>query len=145
MNRENQAALEAKGYVFEDAEDFLNLNPEEHMLVDLRLTLSRAIRKHRTRKGLTQRAVAEQMGTSQPRFANLESASQDVSLDAMFRAFFLLGGSLNEIPAGARTKAMRHAKAKSSKASATKSASHRRRAPEEEPVGSGSKFDSCRF
>jgi transcriptional regulator with XRE-family HTH domain len=137
MNPSKRAALEAKGYVFQDAEDFLGLTPEERMLVDLRLTLSRAIRKHRVRNGLTQRAVAERMGTSQPRFASIESAGQDVSLDLMFRAFFLLGGDLREIPAGARAKASRHAKTKSSRASDTKSASPKRRTKVEEPVGSG--------
>ena len=36
--------MEAAGYVFEDAEDFLELTSEERLLVELRVAVSRAVR-----------------------------------------------------------------------------------------------------
>jgi hypothetical protein len=44
MNKEKQKALEAAGWVFEDAEDFLELTAEERTIVEMRVQLSRAIR-----------------------------------------------------------------------------------------------------
>lgn len=136
MNASTRAALEAKGYVFEDAEDFLDLTPEERRLVDLRLALSRAIRKQREAKSLTQEAVAKLLGVSQPRYAIIESASQGVSLDAMVKAYFRLGGKLEVLPPGARRVASGHLERKSPKRS-TAQAPRRRAAAKKEPVGSG--------
>ena len=44
MNKQKQKALEAAGWVFEDAEDFLELTVEERAIVELRVQLSRTIR-----------------------------------------------------------------------------------------------------
>jgi hypothetical protein len=57
MNPEKRPALEAAGFVFEDAEDFLELTVEERRLVELRLAVSRAVRKHREQQKLTQGRV----------------------------------------------------------------------------------------
>ena len=46
MNKDKQRALEAAGFVFGDAEDFLELTPEEQELVELRIAVSRAVRAH---------------------------------------------------------------------------------------------------
>jgi hypothetical protein len=54
MNKEKRRALEAAGFIFEDAEDFLELTAEEHQLVGLRLVVSRAFRTRREQQHLTQ-------------------------------------------------------------------------------------------
>jgi predicted XRE-type DNA-binding protein len=97
MNREKQQALEAAGFVFEDAEDFLELTVEERRLVDLRFAVSRAVRARREQQHLTQEQVARKLKSSQSRVAKLEAGSADVSLDLMFRALFALGGSVKEL------------------------------------------------
>jgi len=97
MNREKRQALEAAGFVFEDAEDFLELTVEERRLVDLRLAVSRAIRARREQQHLTQEQVAKKLKSSQSRVAKMEAGATDVSLDLMFRGLFALGGSLEDL------------------------------------------------
>src|SRR5262249_55126107 len=96
MNEEKRRALEAAGFVFEDAEDFLELPAEERRLVDLRLAVSRAVRARRQQQRLTQEQLARKLKSSQSRVAKLEAGSADVSLDLMFRGLFALGGSLKD-------------------------------------------------
>ncbi len=43
LKMEKQKALESAGWVFEDAEDFLDLTAEERAIVEMRLQLSRAV------------------------------------------------------------------------------------------------------
>ena len=97
MNPEKRRALEAAGFVFEDAEDFLELTVEERRLVDLRLAVSRAVRARREQQHLTQEQVAKKLKSSQSRVAKMEAGAADVSLDLMFRALFALGGSVKEL------------------------------------------------
>ncbi|MGO9462789.1 MAG: helix-turn-helix transcriptional regulator [Isosphaeraceae bacterium] len=97
MNREKRRALEAAGFVFEDAEDFLELTIEERRLVDLRLAVSRAVRARREQQHLTQEQVAKKLKSSQSRVAKMEAGAIDVSLDLMFRGLFALGGSLEDL------------------------------------------------
>jgi predicted XRE-type DNA-binding protein len=97
MNKAKRKALEAAGFVFEDAEDFLELTVEERRLVDLRLAVSRAVRARRMQQNLTQEQVAKKLKSSQSRVAKMEAGSADVSLDLMFRALFALGGNVKEL------------------------------------------------
>jgi ribosome-binding protein aMBF1 (putative translation factor) len=96
MNREKRQALEAAGFVFEDAEDFLELTVEERRLVELRLAVSRAVRARREQHYLTQEQLATKLKPSQSRVAKLEAGERNVSLDLMFRGLFALGGSLED-------------------------------------------------
>ena len=97
MNSKERRAMEAAGYVFEDAEDFLELTPEERLLVELRVAVSRAVRSRREAQGLTQIQAAKKLKTSQPRLANIEAGSSGVTLDLMFRGLFALGGTLRDL------------------------------------------------
>ena len=97
MNKNQKQALEAAGFDFEDAEDFLKLTAEERKLVELRVAVSRSIRKRRERQHLTQADLAKRMKTSQPRIARIESGSRGVSLDLMFRGLFALGGTMKDV------------------------------------------------
>jgi predicted XRE-type DNA-binding protein len=97
MNNDKRRALEAAGFVFEDAEDFLELTPEERRLVELRLAVSRAVRARREQQHLTQEQVARKLKSSQSRVAKMEAGAPDVSLDLLFRGLFALGGSLKDL------------------------------------------------
>jgi predicted XRE-type DNA-binding protein len=97
MDKRKRKALEAAGWVFEDAEDFLELTPEERCLVELRVAISRDIRARREQQHMTQLQLAKKLKTSQPRVAKIEAASADVSLDLMFRSLFALGGTLRDL------------------------------------------------
>ena len=100
MNNEKRRALEAAGFVFEDAEDFLELTVEERRLVELRVAVSRALRARREQQQLTQEQVARKLKSSQSRVAKMEAGVPDVSLDLMFRGLFALGGSLKDLRLG---------------------------------------------
>jgi predicted XRE-type DNA-binding protein len=97
MNQHIRKSLEAAGYVFGNAEDFLELTAEERHLVELRLAVSRAVRARREQQGLTQAQVAKKLKTSQPRIARMEAGAADVSLDSMFKGLFALGGSMKDL------------------------------------------------
>jgi DNA-binding XRE family transcriptional regulator len=97
MNKEKRQALEAAGFIFEDAEDFLELTVEERRLVDLRIAVTRAVRARRERQHVTQEQLARKLKSSQSRIAKMEAGSADVSLDLMFRGLFALGGSLKDL------------------------------------------------
>jgi predicted XRE-type DNA-binding protein len=100
MNRAKRRALEAAGFVFEDAEDFLQLTLDERRLVELRLAVSRAVRARREQQHLTQEQLARRLKSSQSRVAKIEAGATDVSLDLMFRGLFALGGSLEDLRLG---------------------------------------------
>ena len=101
MDKKKREALEASGFRFGDAADFLGLTDEESRLVDLRLTVSRTIRRLRERQHITQQMLAAKLKSSQSRVAKIEAGSTDVSLDLLFRGLFALGGDLADLTASA--------------------------------------------
>jgi DNA-binding XRE family transcriptional regulator len=96
MDRKKREALEAAGWRFGDAADFLELSEDERREVDLRVALCRAVRRMRQEQHVTQEQLAVKLESSQSRVAKIE-AGVDVSLDLMFRAFFALGGRLMDL------------------------------------------------
>ncbi|MBI3411465.1 MAG: helix-turn-helix transcriptional regulator [Planctomycetes bacterium] len=97
MKREKQRKLEAAGFRFGDAEEFLELNDEERHLVELRVAVSRAVRALRQKQRLTQQQLAARLKSSQSRVAKLEAGAADISLDLMFRGLFAVGGRLADL------------------------------------------------
>jgi ribosome-binding protein aMBF1 (putative translation factor) len=97
MNREKRKALESAGFRIGDAEEFLGLDEEERRLVELRVSVSRCVRRLRQRRGLTQQQLAAKMKSSQSRIAKIEAAAADVSLDLLFRGLFAVGGRLGDV------------------------------------------------
>jgi DNA-binding XRE family transcriptional regulator len=104
MKAEKRKKLETAGFRVGNAEDFLELTPEERELVDLRLKVSRLVRTLREQRNMTQQQLAKQIASSQSRVAKLESGSSDVSLDLLFRGFFAVGGKLNAVTGAKSTK-----------------------------------------
>ncbi len=97
MNEEKRKALEAAGFRVGDAEDFLGLNEEERSLIELRMAVSRTIRRLRGVRKLTQQQLATRLKSSQSRVAKIEAAAADVSLDLLFRGLFAVGGRLADL------------------------------------------------
>jgi predicted XRE-type DNA-binding protein len=92
MKPAKQKALEAAGWRFGDAADFLGMDDQERQLLDVRVKLAIAIRREREAQHLTQAQLGERLKTSQPRVAKIERAASDVSLDQLVRAFTVVGG-----------------------------------------------------
>lgn len=91
--------LEKAGWSIGNAATFLELTPEEAAVVEMRIALSRSLKARRTAAGLTQMALARQLGSSQSRVAKLEAADSSVSLDLLIRALLALGASRKEVAA----------------------------------------------
>jgi len=94
MDSQKRKALEAAGWRFGDAADFLNMTDEERQLLDARVEAALAVRRQRLALKLSQKQLADRIKTSQPRIAKIERAAPDVSLDQILRAFAAAGGQI---------------------------------------------------
>jgi transcriptional regulator with XRE-family HTH domain len=94
MDIEKRKALEAAGWRFGDAADFLDLSNEERQLLDARIEAALAVRRQRKARNLSQKQLGSRIKTSQPRVAKIERAAADVSLDQILRAFAAAGGRI---------------------------------------------------
>jgi predicted XRE-type DNA-binding protein len=92
MHSAKRKALEAAGWKFGDAADFLELSDEERQLLEARVKLALAIRQQRKAHKLSQKDLGVRLRTSQPRVAKIERAAADVSMDQLVRAFAAAGG-----------------------------------------------------
>ncbi|MGH7226046.1 MAG: helix-turn-helix domain-containing protein [Gemmataceae bacterium] len=102
MDKRTRERLTAAGFRVCDAEDFLELSAEERQMVELRLQVSKAVRRRRQERALSQKQLAAKLKSSQSRIAKIEAAAADVSLDLSFRALFAAGGSLTDLLARRR-------------------------------------------
>ena len=103
MDSTKRKALTAAGFHVGDAKDFLGLTDEETRLVELRVALSRAVRRRRQEQCMTQQQLATRLKSSQSRIAKIESGAGDVSLDLMFRGLFAVGGGLADVASGKKS------------------------------------------
>lgn len=94
MDATKRKALEAAGWKFGDAADFLDLSLPERQLLDTRVALALAIRQQREATDLSQKELGVRLKTSQPRVARIERAASDVSLDQLVRALTAAGGQI---------------------------------------------------
>jgi transcriptional regulator with XRE-family HTH domain len=92
MDTVKRKALEAAGWRFGDAADFLGMTDEERQLLETRVEAALAVRRQRQARNLSQKQLAGLIKTSQPRIAKIERAAPDVSLDQILRAFAAAGG-----------------------------------------------------
>jgi transcriptional regulator with XRE-family HTH domain len=98
MDEAEKKRLEARGYWVGDYWEFLGLTEAEHQEIELRHSLYYAIKRLKTAKGLSRKALAKLTGATESSVTKLESGTTiGVSLDFMFRAFFALGGQLEDL------------------------------------------------
>jgi DNA-binding XRE family transcriptional regulator len=94
MDDQKRARLKAKGWVEVDVADWLGLDEAERRVIELRVSLVKAIKAHREATGITQAALAHRVGTAQPNIAKIEAGGIGVSLDLLMTVFFATGGKL---------------------------------------------------
>ena len=94
MDPAKRKALQAAGWKFGDAADFLGMDEEDRQLLDARVELALAVRRQRESRHLSQKELGAKLKTSQPRVAKIERAATDVSLDQLVRAFAAAGGKI---------------------------------------------------
>ena len=76
-------------------QDLLGLSDHEAAVVEIRVRLAERIRERRHAIGITQKQLAERIGSTQPRVARLEQA--DASIEMLIRALIALGADRREI------------------------------------------------
>ena len=89
--------LQAAGWKVGSAKDFLKLSDEEATLVELKLSLTDALKQARQKRHLSQIDLAQRMGSSQSRVAKIEAGDPSVSLDLIVRAFLATGATRQEL------------------------------------------------
>ncbi len=91
MDSKKRKKLEAKGWVFGDAGDFLGLTPEQVRFIDLKIALSQSLKSERIKQSVTQVELAKMLGSSQSRVAKMEASDPTVSVDLLLKALLTLG------------------------------------------------------
>ena len=97
MKRIRKQRLESAGWVVGDSAQFLQLSVEENRFIELKLALATGVRELRERRGLTQAALAQRLGSSQSRVAKMEAADRSVSLDLLMRSLLAIGATASDI------------------------------------------------
>ncbi len=97
MDKKKLQRLEAAGWKFGNAEDFLELSPSEAALVELRLRLSDKLKRRRQAMKMSQAAFAKALRSSQSRVAKMEANDATVSLDLLIRSLVGSGVTLQEL------------------------------------------------
>jgi DNA-binding XRE family transcriptional regulator len=97
MHSMQRKRLERAGWSIGGAAQFLQLTEEETRFVGMKLALAAGVRELRERRGLTQTALADRLGSSQSRVAKMEAGDCSVSLDLMVRSLLSIGASPSEI------------------------------------------------
>jgi len=88
MDRMRRKRLVRAGWNLGTGDQLLGLSHLESGLVATKLALGDVVRSLRQRRGLSQEALAERMGSSQSRVAKLEDGAPGASLDLYLRALF---------------------------------------------------------
>lgn len=97
MRAEKRKRLEAKGWKFGSPKELLGLSDEEAAYIELRLKLAEGLKARRSKKGMTQNALAKAVRSSQSRVAKMEAGDPTVSLDLLVKSLLALGASNREL------------------------------------------------
>jgi predicted XRE-type DNA-binding protein len=99
MDAAKRKRLEAKGWRFGTAKDFLQLNARDEAYIEMKMALAQALEVKRREKHLTQKQLAEVLKSSQPRVAMIEKGDSSVTLDLIVRALLALGAKPKKLAA----------------------------------------------
>ena len=97
MNNARLKKLQAAGWKVGSAKEFLKLTDEEALMVEVKLSLTNALRQARVKRHLSQVDLAQRMGSSQSRVAKIEAGDPTVSLDLIVRALLAAGATRQEL------------------------------------------------
>jgi DNA-binding XRE family transcriptional regulator len=96
MDEAKKKRLEAQGWKIGSTSEFLQLSPEESILIDIKLALSLNLKERRQRL-MTQAELAEKINSSQPRIAKAENGEDSVSIELLIRAMLATGATPQDI------------------------------------------------
>ena len=91
MTSRRKRALQAAGFRVGNVQEFLGLSDAEMHVVEIRVSLAKALRSVRQKRGLSQGEVAKLIGSSQARVATMENGGSGATLDLLVRTLVVLG------------------------------------------------------
>ena len=97
MEPTKRQKLEAAGWKVSTVAEFLDLSPEEIEMIEIRLSLSKSLKKLRKQEDLSQQKLAENINSSQSRVAKMEASDPSVSIDLLIKSLLALGATREEI------------------------------------------------
>jgi len=93
MDKKKKKALEVKGYKVGSVGELLGLSSEELEYIELKLSLSQALIRHRKQSKLTQAQLAKMLKSSQSRVAKMEKGDPSVSVDLLVKSLIAMGAN----------------------------------------------------
>ena len=96
MEKAKQARLEKKGWKTGSVADFLGLTPEEETLIEIKLALSRSL-KRRRESVMSLAELAEKLDATEPKLAKAESGDVSVPMELLVRAMLATGATAQDI------------------------------------------------
>ena len=97
MKAAKRKKLEKNGWKIGTPAKLLGLSLEEVEYIEVKLALSRALRKQRLIHKLTQVQAAKQLNSSQSRVAKMEAGDPSVSIDLLIRSLLALGATTKTV------------------------------------------------
>ena len=97
MNAQKRKRLEAAGWKFGSAQEFLGLSDEDVAFIEVKLAIAKSVRDHRVRAKLSQAMLAERLKSSQSRVAKIEAVDRSVSLDLLVKAMLATGARKKDL------------------------------------------------
>jgi len=97
MREDKRKRLAAKGWTVGSTAEFLGLTAEEEAYIEIRLRLADGLKRRRTRRRVTQVALAKTVKSSQSRIAKMEAGDPTVSIDLLVRTLLALGASKRDV------------------------------------------------
>jgi predicted XRE-type DNA-binding protein len=97
MDEATKARLEAAGWRVGTAAEFLEMSPDEEALMEMRFALRKLLKVCREENHLSQKDLAERLGSKQPRVSKIEAADPTVSTDLLLRALVAAGATPGRI------------------------------------------------
>jgi predicted XRE-type DNA-binding protein len=99
MDNKKRKVLEAAGFHVTDAAEWLGLSNEEKAIVDMRIKFAMEIERVCKDRGITQKELAERIGTRQSGVARMLNYPARVTLDSLIRTLLTLGATPRRIAA----------------------------------------------
>lgn len=93
MKQSRRTRLERDGWKVGNAGEFLGLDEVESALVDVRVSLARALRQRRRETKISQATLAKRVGSSQSRVAKMEAGDPSVTIDLLMRTLLAAGST----------------------------------------------------
>jgi predicted XRE-type DNA-binding protein len=97
MDATKRQKIEAAGGKVVTIAEFLDLSPEEMEIIEIRLSLSKSLKKFRQQEQLSQQKLADNIKSSQSRVAKMEASDPSVSIDLLIKSLLALGATREDI------------------------------------------------